>query len=566
MSDRLTFRSSRGRTLVAYGDPALLTKDRMTEFGDRIDTDPRIVSLSLAPSPHLTHQWLRATAPAGPLIVIAEDAADLVGPLPDPAEVASTIAVWSRRASERGLWHDWWLTDDRDVAKAEPLLTPAEMDSLETRDPAASHYSADHVRPLEVDGLTIAVDVSRLGPYETGAQVLATAGIGALSKDPRIVAIKLIGLRELPRYAVHLADLPNVRLASPDEPVARADVVWYPNGIGSRNELSDARRLGRRTVTTYLDLIAYDIPSYHRSMHAWGTYRALQRHAALSVDGITPISADLAQRLVQEVPRLERDRVRPLPPGLDHIAITSVVDRPGDDLIATAKEIGDKPFIAVLGNDFQHKNRDFAIAVWQQVLAAGHSCDLVLAGLHVGAGSSREREQARLAEHVGLRGKIHTVGHLTSDSRAWLLRHSSVVLYPSSGEGFGFVPYEAAALDTPATFTDFGPLREIAQVEDLPKQWSIDAFAEDVARLLSDPNAARRRIDQLRRAVATHTWAGFAGGLIDFFQQMLATPTVLTSTVTGTAGDAAELSAVRSSSAWRPSDPLRMIVRKLRRR
>lgn len=37
-------------------------------------------------------------------------------------------------------------------------------------------------------------------------------------------------------------------------------------------------------------------------------------------------------------------------------------------------------------------------------------------------------------------------------------------LYPSSAEVFGFVPYEAAALGTPSTFTNFGPHKEIARL------------------------------------------------------------------------------------------------------
>ena len=73
-----------------------------------------------------------------------------------------------------------------------------------------------------------------------------------------------------------------------------SDVVWYPNQIDGRSNIAAARRLGARVVTTYLDLIAYDIPRYHGSPEAWQAYRSLQRRIALSVDGITTISADVA--------------------------------------------------------------------------------------------------------------------------------------------------------------------------------------------------------------------------------------------------------------------------------
>ena len=62
-----------------------------------------------------------------------------------------------------------------------------------------------------------------------------------------------------------------------------SDVVWYPNQIDGRINIADARRLGARIVTTYLDLIAYDIPRYHGSAEAWQAYRSLQRRIALRI-------------------------------------------------------------------------------------------------------------------------------------------------------------------------------------------------------------------------------------------------------------------------------------------
>ena len=41
------------------------------------------------------------------------------------------------------------------------------------------------------------------------------------------------------------------------------------------------------------------------------------------------------------------------------------------------------------------------------------------------------------------------LGYVTSEERTWLLGNAAAVLYPSSAEGFDFLPYEAAALNTP---------------------------------------------------------------------------------------------------------------------
>ncbi len=557
-----TFKSPRGRVLRAYGDLSLLTMDRMNVFGDRIDFDPRIVSLSLTPGPNSAGTWLRSTMPAGAVVAIADDACDLVGePINESAEA---IAAWASRAAERGLWHDWYLTNHKDVLKATPLLTPAEMDSRENNDPSSAHFYAKNEARKAGGKLRIAVDVAWLGPYETGAQVLTTAAINALARDDRVGEIILVGLSDLPGYAEHLITYSHVRISDSSDGSLPADIVWYPNQIDGRSDITDARLLGRRAVTTYLDLIAYDIPRYHGSSEGWAAYRSLQRKIALSVDGVTTISADVANQLKQEVPLLEADRIKALPLGLDHITVAQAPEWPDEDLADVVKALGGKRFITVLGNDFVHKNRDFAIAVWQEVLRNGESCDLVLAGLHVKSSSSKEQEAASLKKHTDLRGSVHSVGHVSSASRAWLLKNASAVLYPSSAEGFGFVPYEAAALGTPSTFTNFGPLKEIAQLTDLPKTWSIEAHAADVSRLLNDQGAANRRVAALGEAIRSYTWQRFAEGLIEFFL-VVSNGAPNASSAVADGADAVALATVLGSRSYRALKPLRVAARRVKR-
>jgi len=267
------------------------------------------------------------------------------------------------------------------------------------------------------------------------------------------------------------------------------------------------------------------------------------------------------------VPRLEPERVLPLPLGLDHITGDHASAEPGPDLADVVKSLGGKRFVAVLGNDFQHKNRDFAIRVWEAALQAGQPCDLVLAGLHVKGSSSKEGEDDLTARHLDLRGRIHTVGHVSSASRSWLLANATVVHYPTSAEGFGFVPYEAAALGTPTVFTDFGPLREISGLTGLPSTWSVAGHAADLVALLSSEDARADRVAGLRAAIDRHTWAGFAGRLVTFFDEITRIPEVATSAVgaDSAAADAAALSSILSSRTWRATEPLRRMKGRLRR-
>ena len=100
---------------------------------------------------------------------------------------------------------------------------------------------------------------------------------------------------------------------------------------------------------------------------------------------------------------------------------------------------------------------------------------------------------------------------LPSAERNWLMRHADLVLYPSSAEGFGLVPYEAARFGTPTLFTRFGPLQELAP--DIPvaaDDWSPDALAEAADSLLSDPALARVQVESCLAAGTKYTWAATA--------------------------------------------------------
>ena len=568
-----TFTTRKGRQLRVIGDPALLTMERLEIIRTRADEDPRIASLSIVADPTSTGTWVRATAPAGCLVVVAEDVAALTAGLPDDP---AALREWARRASDHGLWHDWWCTRHADVDRASVLLPIADMDLLEATDPSSTRFDSGALQARSsgrsTQGLQIAVDATWLGPYQTGAQVLTTAAVTALAKHPDVANIRLTGLTELPDYAKHLAELPNLQVLS-GAADQQADIIWFPNQIDARCNIGQARELGKRVVTTYLDLIAYDIPRYHASPEAWGVYRALQRRIALSVDGITTISADVATRLLQEVPRLDPDRVRPIPLGLDHISTQAASLSPPAEVTALAAQLRNRRFLLVLGNDFAHKNRDFAIAVWQEVLRRGVSCDLVLAGLHVRSSSSAAQESELLRTHVDLRGRVHSLGHVDEQTRAWLLANASAVLYPSSAEGFGLVPYEAAILGTPTTFASFGPLREIALTSNersastagVPTHWTVEAFASDVVALLNDPTAAQQRLELLQQSISRHRWSDFASSLVEMFTLTLQRPPVLTSAVASGAAEAAALASIMNSRTWRATEPLRRAARKLRR-
>jgi hypothetical protein len=118
---------------------------------------------------------------------------------------------------------------------------------------------------------------------------------------------------------------------------------------------------------------------------------------------------------------------------------------------------------------------------------------------------------------------------------------------------------------TDNTFTNFGPLKEIAQLTDLPKTWSIEAHAADVTRLLTDEAAASTRVAAIGEAIRFYTWQRFADGLVEFFLRIGIKPPIASSAVAGS-NDAAALAAVLGSRSYRALEPARRFAGKLKRK
>jgi GT2 family glycosyltransferase/glycosyltransferase involved in cell wall biosynthesis len=480
---------------------------------------------------------------------MAQDLEDLIGTFPEGEPHLWTR--WFDDASTCGMRHYWWVTPASDVATAASAMNPSTTDLMESQDLSGSH--ALIMEPLaRLDRLSITVDVSWLGPVESGAQVMTVAAVEAIARRNDVSRLVLVGVDDLPAYAQKLLKSAKVQLFPRDTQAPRSDVMWFPHQIYSNTDVySEGRLFANRVVVTYLDFISYDIPTYHKSQSAQLTYRALQRRIALAADGISTISSDVANRLLDDVPEVDPRRVKATSLGLDHMSDQAELENlPRGGLLSLkifVKRYGtasvDRPFILVFGNSYLHKNREFALKVWERLVESGVECDLVMAGATV-EGSAGDKlteviEDWKRKETSS--GEFFLVDWNTDEaSRIWLLANSAVVLYPTSSEGFGLPPYEAAALGTPATFTSFGPLREVAEIPDLPSTWSVNEFLDDLLTLLTDPVAAQKRVNSLEQAIRRHTWDEFAHELVTFMGNVSQMPVSQAGSLGGTSDVASD--------------------------
>jgi GT2 family glycosyltransferase len=371
-------------------------------------------------------------------------------------------------------------------------------------------------------GLRVTIDGRALGAALTGTQVHTLELVAALARtgEARVrvllpvhagdyVEAALGGLRN-----VEFVDAGSTDLGEPD------DVVHRPWQVGDVGDLTLLGRLGHRLVLTQQDFIAYRNPAYFSSAEAWLRYRALAAQTMALAAVVLFFSRHARdEALVENLVPEHRARVVLI--GTDHrVSFPPTAPQP------PRHDLGDRPFLLCLGTDFRHKNRPFALRLLK-ALRERHNWSgrLVLAGARVAQGSSSTDEAAFLAAHPALREAVVELAAVGEAEKAWLLGHCAAVLYPTTYEGFGLVPFEAADAGRPCLFAHQASLVELfdpSTAQLVP--WDAETSADRVIGVLTDPARAHALVDEVRKAAQRLTWDRAAEGLLVAYRDALALP------------------------------------------
>jgi glycosyltransferase involved in cell wall biosynthesis len=345
-------------------------------------------------------------------------------------------------------------------------------------------------------GLSVTIEASALGPVAMGTQVTTRALIRSLAAVP--------GLR-LRVVVPRGVDVAGVELLHPDElerGVERTDVVHRPSQPTEPKQLDWLHRLGERIVITHQDLIGYANPAYFDSYESWDEHRTLTRQALALADAAVFVS-DYVRRdaLAEEL----------VDPGQAHVVAQGV------DVAAVAPEApvpAPAPgFLLCLGADFRHKNRLFALRLFEELQSRGFEGQLVLAGPRMPYGSSRSDERA---------SGVVTLEQVSEAEKAWLYANARLALYPTVSEGFGLVPFEAAAAGTPCMFAPISSLPEVVGAENATiVPWDVEATADNAMPLLEDGHELTQRIAARGER---YTWERTAEALLDVYRGVVRRP------------------------------------------
>ena len=462
---------------------------------DPVTATVRVHSLRLRP------RVTAARAAGAACVYVRRSAIELIGANGD---------FWAQ-CVERGLSHV--LADD--VLVLAPAARPA--DANETSAPLARAVSAAR-RALR--GFRVTIDARILAGPTTGTQVHVIELIAALARTEKLHLIAIVPDDPSPDAVARLQAVPAVSVRTYEEASharERADVVHRPYQLSNAGDLPFLTSLGHRLVLTQQDLIAYHNPAYFPTHDAWMQYRQLSQLALNAVDRVLFFSAHARDdALAEDLVASARASVVHL--GVDH---PRRADHHRDPTRPDGVErLPATPALLCLGTHYQHKNRLFAL----RLLAAlrtlhGWGGVLVFAGPSVAHGSSRAEEAKLLASHPDLDGAVFDVGAVSEAEKDWLFGRSALVVYPSVLEGFGLVPFEAAAHRVPCLWAPGSSLSELLpdDAADIVP-WNEQQTAERALALIGDERARERNLQAIDAAAEHLTWDATATRLLEVYQ------------------------------------------------
>ena len=542
---RAAYAESHSASASALSNDAGILSVPERNVPNRVSADRTIDDVSAAVAAHALHRYPNLPTAVARATYLRRDALDLVGGL-DPAFASAEAAVvdFSQRCVALGLVHV--AADDVFVFYHSPGAITAdgqtrrredeEDATIATRYPffsaelGESEQAQDRPLPTSLararralNGMSVTIDARCLVAAPTGTHVIVLETIRALaaldSLNLRVVVPHDIA--EFARDALAELDVTVIQAGDGLAGLAPSDVVHRPFQVFNSADLELLRGLGERLVITHLDTIAYDNASYFPSFAHWQHHRLVTRLALALADRVVFLSLDAATAAAHEQ-LVEPTQSVVVYPGVTYsYTAGSQRSRP-----AAVDRLAGKPFMVSIGADLHHKNRVFAL----ELLAAmrrEHDWPggIVFAGPHAGHGSSAGEETRFLAQNPDLADALVALPWVSESEKAWLIENSVAVCHPSTREGLGLMPFEAAAYGRPCIFASTTALAELQRVcAATIVPWDAKESAARVIALLEDPQAIAEHVGLIQARALELSWRTAAERLVETYEEAMAAP------------------------------------------
>lgn len=369
--------------------------------------------------------------------------------------------------------------------------------------------------------LALGIDVTSLLDRPTGVGTFTRAVLDGVARRPEVevhpFAVSLRGTGRLEHVipqglVAHRSTVPvPARLARAawqrgNHPSAQwlagtVDVVHGPNFVVPPGG-------GAAEVVTVHDLTAVHHPGLCTpDVLQWPT---LMRRALARGAWIHTVSEFVADEVRTAFPEAG-ERVVPILNG--HFPPPSATPR--SDAPRGRHLAGRDRYVLAIGTVEPRKDLPGLVAAFDSIAGGDDDLGLVIAGPD-GWGASALTEAMDRAVH---RRRIRRLGWVDDETRWALMRGASVVAYPSRYEGFGLVPLDAMAVDTPVVATAAGAIPEVVgDAARLVDVGDVSALADALSVVLNDEAVARQLVEAGRRRLGRFRWEATVDGLVDLYR------------------------------------------------
>ena len=221
-------------------------------------------------------------------------------------------------------------------------------------------------------------------------------------------------------------------------------------------------------------------------------------------------SSDATTRKATALLGTERVRTVHLGPGAATV--------PPPQTPATCQPFADSPFIVAIGTT-EHRKRH----PWLTQLAPKLDSEVSLVIAGASGDDTTHLHHAIEGLPPGYKERIHTLGPVDTDTKAWLLANARAMAYPSLDEGFGFPILEAQRAGLPLVASDVGSIGEVGgdgitlvDVDDA------DGFAEALNALIDHSDEREHHVARGRTNVERFSWQRCADEMVDLYKEVVA--------------------------------------------
>ncbi len=361
-----------------------------------------------------------------------------------------------------------------------------------------------------MDPITVAIDVGPLHGHRTGVGLAVDHLTTALrlrfdvALYPYVVSFRA-GANESEHRLPIPAGIATRLWARGDRP--RAD-RWLPdvNVVHGTNYVAPPSRIP--TVVSVYDLwfLTNGAASSAAVNRAGAVLRRAVKRGAL-VHASSHATAEVARDLLG-TDRVEVVHLGPLPRP------TATSEDPG-------LGIDGRPFVLAIGTFERRKSLTTLVAAFGHLADTLGDSVLVMAGA---PGDDSDRVAAAVAAlPPSVRSRVICPGPISDNAKGWLLKRSSVLVYPSLDEGFGFPILEAQTAGTPIVARRAGSIPEIGgDGVELVDGDDPAAYATAIEHVVTSGIRRLTLLEAGLRNVSRFTWDRTADGMEALYRRAIA--------------------------------------------